>query len=180
MDPVRGAAVFPALRVYGASARAPVLGGLAHAETGYYDSRDDRDGTDPLTRNSEWRALAGFEREVVRNCTAAAQAYVERMRDHAAYRSGLPPGASPRDATRSVLSLRITWLLLQQNLRLGAIALWSPSDEDVHIRPQARYAVSDRLTIEGGATLSYGREAHTFYGQFEQNNVLYTSVRYGF
>ena len=49
------------LSVYGASVRAPLLGGIANVEAGYYDSRDDRDADDPMVRDSETRALVGFE-----------------------------------------------------------------------------------------------------------------------
>ena len=57
---------FPRLAVLGASARGALAGGVSSVELGYYDSKDDRSGSDPFVRNSELRLLVGYEREVAR------------------------------------------------------------------------------------------------------------------
>ncbi|MCK5351506.1 hypothetical protein KAJ77_02955, partial [bacterium] len=63
-DGFTGLFTFPRLTVLGASTRGPVSGGIGNAEVGHYDSRDDEDGSDPQVRNSEWRVLLGYEREL--------------------------------------------------------------------------------------------------------------------
>ena len=80
--PATGRATFPRLRSYGASLRRPMAGGIANIELGYYDSRDDRAGNDPFVANSEFRLLAGFERELAPNLTGAVQYYLEHMADN--------------------------------------------------------------------------------------------------
>ena len=68
---------------YGAPAFAGnLLGGIANIEGAYYDSRDDRDGTDPLIRNSEIRGLAGYERELVANFMLGLQYYLEWLQNY--------------------------------------------------------------------------------------------------
>ena len=102
------------------------------------------------------------------------------MDDYAAYRDSVADAIGRKDELRSVTTVRLTRLLLNQNLALSLVALYSPSDKDVHIRPKAHYAISDHLAVEAGAVLSYGTEDYTFYGQFEKNNSVYSSLRYSF
>ncbi|MCB0331832.1 MAG: hypothetical protein KDD70_19340, partial [Bdellovibrionales bacterium] len=81
-----GQATFPRLAVYGGSLRGPLLSGIANLEVGYYDSRDDRSGDNPLVRNSEFRALAGYERELMSNFTIGMKYYVEQLLDYGDFR----------------------------------------------------------------------------------------------
>ncbi len=57
-------AVFPRLGVYGASVRGTIGKAVVNAEAGYYDSRDDNNGSDPFINNGELRLLVGYEREL--------------------------------------------------------------------------------------------------------------------
>ena len=175
-----GRFTFPALSVYGASLRGPLLGGIAAVELGYYDSRDDNRGDDPLIRNSEWRVLAGYERELLPELTGAAQYYLEYMVDHSAYRASLPTGAFVKDEARHVITLRLTKLLMNQNLTLSIFNFYSPSDEDGYLRPKANYKLDDHWTLETGGNIFYGRRQATFFGQFEDNSNVYIAIRYGF
>ena len=179
-DAASGRFTFPALSVYGASLRGPLLGGIAAVELGYYDSRDDDHGDDPLIRNSEWRALVGYERELLPELTGAAQYYLEYMVDHDAYRASLPTGAFVKDEARHVITLRLTKLLLNQTFTLSIFHFYSPSDEDGYLRPKANYKLDDHWTLETGGNIFYGRRQATFFGQFEDNSNVYVAIRYGF
>src|SRR4030067_939680 len=44
---------YPELSVYVASLQGRMFDGVISLETGFYDSRQDRDGTDPMTPNSQ-------------------------------------------------------------------------------------------------------------------------------
>jgi hypothetical protein len=175
-----GRATFPRLRVVGASLRGPLGAGIANAELGHYDSRDDRDGGDPLVRNGELRLLLGYEQEIARDLTLGAQYYLERMLDHDSYLRTLPAGAAARDENRHVVTARLTWLTMSQNLVWSLFAFVSPSDADAYLRPGVTYKVSDALTAEVGANVFLGRDDHTFFAQFEGNTNLYLAARYGF
>ena len=165
--------------VDGASARTLLGGGIGNVEIGYYDSRDDPDGNDPFTRNSEFRLLAGFERDLGKNLTAGFQYYLEGMLDYDAYEQNLM-GGPKKDAYRHVLTLRLTKLLMNQNLRLSLFSYYSPSDNDAYLRPKAHYKISDVWAVEVGGNIFLGADEHTFFGQFQNNTNAYGGLRWGF
>lgn len=179
-DPDAGRATFPALNVAGGSARQPIWAGLGNVEVAYYDSRQDRSGTDPFTPNSEWRGLLGYERELVANLTLGLQYYVEWMQDYGDYEQTLPEGAQPLDEARHTLTLRLTRQLLNQNLVASLFLRYSPSDRDSYIRPVVTYKLSDAWQLTGGGNFFLGQEEYTFLGQFSNNSNVYGSARYSF
>ncbi len=117
-DPVSGEAVFPPLSVYGASVRSGVYKGIGNAEVGYYDSRGDRGGDDPFVKNSEFRALLGYEQELVKELTLGLQYYIEIMAEYDAYKRTLPAGSRSADENRHFFTVRLKKLIMGQNLIL--------------------------------------------------------------
>lgn len=180
LNPGSGHATFPGLRVWGASVRLPLGPGLFNSEIGYYDSREDDHGDNPLVRNSEWRALAGYEQELIPELTGGLQYYVERMQHHDAYLASLAQGVTPSDPLRQVLTLRLTHLLMQQRLKLSLFNFWSPSDDDGHLRINAHYAWSDHWSLDAGINHFYAHRPDTFFGQLEENSNAFVAARYGF
>lgn len=179
-DPTTMRPRHPKLAVYGASARGGLAGGVLSLEGGYYDSREDRDGDDPTTPNSQQRYLVGYERELVRDLQAGVQYYVEVTEDYDAYRATLPDGLRPRDEFRHVLTFRLTKLAMNQNLMLSCFLFWSPSDRDAYLRPYVEYKASDTWRYSVGANVFVGEDDASFFGQFEKNNNVYAAVRRSF
>ena len=179
-DMTTGKAIFPSLNVVGLSARGPLANGIGNVEAGYYDSEDDRDGDDPFVPNSEIRILAGYEQEVASDFTAGIQYYLEYMSDYDEFEGSLSPGTPVADEDRHVMTVRLTKLLMEQNLRLSLFTYYSPTDEDIYLRPKAHYKISDSWAIEGGGNIFVGDEDHTFFGQFEDNTNMYAAMRYSF
>lgn len=171
---------YPRLQVYGASLRTPLLGGIGNIETGYYHSSQADSGRDPLTRNSEYRLLLGFEREIGPELTAAFQYYLEWMMDYDDYEAVLPPGTPAKDEFRSLVTLRLTKLLMHQTLTLSVFAYYSPTDKDCYIRPKVQYKLTDQWLLESGGNIFLGSDNHTFFGQFEDNTNVYAGVRWSF
>ena len=180
-NPVSGQNTFPKLSVYGASARGALAGGIARLEGGYYDSRDDRDGTDPWVPNSQVRLLAGYEHEIVKNLTGSAQYYIEHMMDHDDYINTYAgsPGAEA-DENRHVVNLRLTQMLMNQNLILSLFTYWSPTDQDGYLRPSAAYKLSDHWKLEVRGNFFFSKNDHTFFGQFADDNNVALAARYSF
>ncbi len=172
-------AIFPDLNVYGASVRGAVGKGIGNLEFGYYESGDDESGTNGKINNSELRFLAGYTQEIGRDFTAALQYYVEHMLDYDAHRDSSPVGLD-KDRDRHLVTLRLTKLLMNQNLRLSLFSYFSPSDKDVYMRPNVHYKISDNFAAEAGANIFFGDYQSTFFGQFRNNTNIYTAVRYSF
>jgi hypothetical protein len=180
IDPETGEGTYPELRSAGGSLRTSLLGGIVHFEAGYFDSHQDADGDDPFIRNSEVRFLGGYERELAQNFTGGLQYYLEWMLDHSEYEASLSPEAARKDEYRHVITLRLTWLKMNQNLKISLFAYYSPSDEDAYLRPKVHYKVSDRWAVDAGGNIFMGKDEHTFFAQFKDNSNAYAGVRYSF
>ena len=178
MDPMTGKAVFPELSVYGASARRPLLDGIFNVEGGYYDSRSNRDGKDPFVRNSEVRALVGYERELAKELTLGVQYYVEFMRHHGLYETMQPLGDPVADRARQLATVRLTWLALNQSLRTSLFAYVSPTDRDAAFFPNVSYAIDDHWSARLGVNIFVGADRHTFFGQLQNNSNANGSLKY--
>lgn len=179
-DPVMARVFYPSLNVYGASLRGAWLGGVANVEVGYYDSRDDRDGTDATVENSTLRGMWGFDRQVWTDFQIGLQGYYERMRDHDSFRQGLAPGAFERDELVQLYTLRVTQLLDYQTLRLSGFVFASPTEEDYYVRASAGYKLSDPVELVLGTNVFGGSDGRTLFGQLDDNDNIYFRARYSF
>ena len=179
-DVAAGRPTHSRLAVAGASARGPILGGIANVEGAYRHARDDEDGSDPTVPNSQVRGLVGYEREVVARLTLGVQGYVEWTLDHDALRAAsLAPELDP-DEVRQVLTTRFTYLALRDDLVLSLFVFVSPGDEDAHLRPTVAYKLSDAIRLTAGANVMVGEAPHTFFGQLEDATNVYARARYSF
>jgi len=172
-------AIFPDLNVYGASFRGSVGKGIGNLEFGYYESDDDQSGKNGNINNSEMRFLVGYSQEIGRDLTAGLQYYIEHMLDYGQHRNSSPAGLS-RDRDRHLITIRLTKLLINQNLRCSLFTYFSPSDKDVYMRPNINYKVTDNLAVEAGANIFFGDYPSTFFGQFQNDSNVYTALRYSF
>lgn len=175
-----GNATFPRLAVYGASIRGAILKGIGNLEIAYYDSQEDKAGTVPNVNNSQFRFLAGYSQELFPNLTVGLQYNLEHNIHHEELINNLPPGAFPIDENRHVTTVRLTWLVMQQNVELSLFTFYSPSDGDAHLRPSALYKITDFWSAIMGANIFAGASEKTFFGQLKDNNNVYARVRYSF
>ena len=173
-----GAPRFPRLRSWGASVRTPFHKGLFNAEAALYDSRDDRDGDDPATPNSELKLLVGYEQELVRNFTAGTQLYAERIMHHDRLMANSPDPDRERDQWRTVATLRLTYRAMQDRLTSSLFMFVSPSDEDFYLRPSITWRRDDHWLVAAGLNLFGGNDEYTFFGQLEDNSNGWLRLRY--
>ena len=179
---------FARLAVYGASVRAPLGGGLINVEGAFYDSFDDRAGTDPTTPNSQFRGLAGYERELFPKFQMGLQYYLEYTLKYdeltaASGPDGVPGSYWPEylpNRFRHLITLRLTQLLVMDNLELSLFAFFSPDELDTYIRPRVTYKIIEPLAVVVGANLMFGRDDYTFFGQLKENTNVYARLRYSF
>ena len=168
------------LAVYGASVRAPLGGGLINVEGAFYDSFDDRAGIDPTTPNSQFRGLAGYERELFPKFQMGLQYYLEYTLNYdELITNSLWPDYEQHEF-RHLLTLRLTQFLVMDNLELSLFTFFSPDELDTYIRPRITYKIIEPLAIVVGANLMFGRYDYTFFGQLKENTNVYARLRYSF
>lgn len=170
----------PRLNVYGGSMQGAFLNGVLSVEGGYYDSRDDPQGTNSGIENSQIRFLAGYQRALGENLTLGLQYYRERILNYSEYVQNLPSTFPERKEWRHTLSLRLTQFLKYQTLRLSFFMFYSPNEKDYYINPEVRYDLGSGIWFAVGGIFLGGKDDHTFFGQFEKNDNVYFVLRYAF
>ncbi len=176
----QGNMTYPKLNSLGASLRTPMGKGLFNAEFAWYDSLEDRSGSDPLIPNAQQRWLIGYEQEMASNLTAGVQFYLERTLDYDRLIANSPYPQYETDEYRQLLSLRLTWQPGQKKLTGSLFTFWSPSDQDAYIKPSVTYRVDDQWSVATGANLFYGKQKHTFFSQHENNSNVWLRVRFSY
>jgi hypothetical protein len=169
----------PELSVYGASISGRAGNGVMSLEGAYYDSRQDREGTDFAVPNSQTRLLAGYQFQPVEDLSLSFQYYAEYMHDYDAYRAALPAGFAVDRRWSHTVTARVTQLYLHQTLRFSAYASYNASNGDYFVNPELRYSFTDRIWGAIGANL-FGGKAWGQFGQLAQDDNVYLQVRYEF
>lgn len=171
---------YPKLSVYGGSLQGRALDGVLSLEAGYYDSREDRDGTDPMTPNSQGRFLIGYQRQIWEDFTAGLQYYGEYMHDYSEYDDNLPAGFPQEKKFYDLTSARLTQFLIHQTLRLSFFAFYSPAYEDYMLNPEVKYNFTDSVWAAAGANVFGGGDEWDQFGSLDKNDNVYLQVRYEF
>jgi len=168
---------YPSLSIYGASLSGRVGAGVLNMEAAYYDSREDRAGSDFAVPNSQTRLLAGYQIQPVEDVSLGFQYYAEVMHDYDAYLATLPTGFPVDKRWNHTVTVRLTQFFLHQTLRLSAYA--SYNDGDHFVNPELRYSFTDKVWGAIGANLFGGRASGQF-GQFARDDNVYLQARYEF
>ncbi len=171
---------FAPMSAFGASLRRPAGPGLFNAEISYYDSRDDRDGSNPLVPNSQLRLLAGFEWEARTNFTIGLQYYVEWTLDHDELLANSFATEFEPDERRHLITNRLTWRAGMDKYTTSLFTFYSPSDNDFYLRPQFAYRHSDQWSLSIGGNVFGGEEQQTFFKQLQDASNLYLRLRFNY
>jgi hypothetical protein len=171
---------YPELSVFGMSAQGNGFGGLLSLEGGYYDSRDDRRGTNPLVSNSQFRFLVGYQRQLSENVNLGLQYYTEIMADHEAYLDSLPEGSPEQEEYRDTVTLRLERFLKYHTWKITFFGFFSPAERDYLLQPSIFHKFSDEFALTFGANIFGGEEKTSFLGQFDRNDNVYLSARFDF
>lgn len=171
---------YPELSVYGASLQGRSLDGVISLEGGFYDSRQDRNGTDPMVPNQSTRFLIGYQRQMWEDFTLGLQYYGEYMHDYSEYEKNLPTGFPKEEKLHDFITIRLTQFLMHQNLRLSFFSFYSPSDKDYMLNPEVKYNFSDHIWAAVGANIFGGGREWSQFGSLDRNDNLYMQVRYEF
>ncbi len=173
-------AYFPAKGVWGASYQGSLGKGLINLEAGYHQALDDRQGTNPRVPNSQWRFMAGYQRELRKKLNWGLQYYLEHTLDHKQLIMQSPfPDAEP-EQNRHVITNRFTYQALQDKLTWSLFVFYSPTDEDSYWRPSVNYRHNDQWQFTVGGHIFTGQKEHTFFGQFEDSSSVFSRIRHQF
>ncbi|MCL5773243.1 MAG: hypothetical protein M1536_02550 [Firmicutes bacterium] len=171
---------YPRLAIYGFSAQGPGLGGIFSFEGGYYDSLNDRAGSNPTIENSSLKFLAGYQKPLTEDLNIGVQYYAESMSNYDSYLRNLPAGFPQQDQFNQWITLRLTQFLKHQTLRLSLFGFYSPNSNDSLLIPEMKYNVNDRLEFTMGFNIFGGNKDYTLFGQLEKNDNIYMNIRYNF
>ena len=180
VTPTKLTLFYPELSVYGASVQGRALDGVLSLEAGYYDSRQDRQGADPMIPNSQMRYLIGYQRQLWEDFTLGLQYYGEYMQDYSAYIQTLPSGLPQERRLHQLASVRLTQFMIHQTLRLSFFAFYGLSDRDYLLNPEIKYNMTDSVWIALGGNVFGGGKLWGRFGQFAKNDNMYLQVRYEF
>ncbi|PIV88206.1 MAG: hypothetical protein COW48_07265 [Hydrogenophilales bacterium CG17_big_fil_post_rev_8_21_14_2_50_63_12] len=170
---------YPELSIYGASLSGRAGEGVLSLEAAYYDSRQDRAGSDFTVPNSQTRLLAAWQTQPWEDFTLNLQYYAEHMHDYAAYRAALPAGFPVEARWSPTLGFRATQFFLHQTLRLSVYASQNTSNGDTFLNPELRYSFNDHVWGAVGANL-YGGDPWGPFGQLARDDNAYLQLRYEF
>ncbi|HAM50967.1 MAG TPA: hypothetical protein DCP92_09875 [Nitrospiraceae bacterium] len=171
---------YPKLSEYGASLQGRALDGVLSLEAGYYDSGENRSGTNPIIPNSQTRFLIGYQRQIWEDFTIEVQYYGEYMLNYSNYVNNLPQGFPEERQLRELATVRLTQFLMNQTLKLSFFAFYSPSDGDSMLNPEIKYNFSDHVWAALGANIFGGGNRATQFGQLRKDDNTYVQVRYEF
>jgi len=171
---------YPRLNVYGASLQGSTLDGVVSLETGYYESREDRNGNDPMIPNSQMEFLIGYQRQLWEDFTIGLQYYFEYMLKYYAYVNHLPARFPKDPKYYDLTSIRLTQLLVHQTLKLSFFAFYSPSTGDYFLDPEIMYNFTDHVWAVVGVNIFDGGKPWAQFGQLDKDDNIYLQVRYEF
>ena len=162
---------YPELSVYGASARGGLVGGVLWLEGGYYDSRQNRDGSTAGIVPSSFRVLGGYERQIVGGVTGTLQYFGDYLRHDSEQRS----------RNSHLLTARLEKMLRYDTVRLSLFSYWWPEDGDAYVRAFTRYSVSDDASVVLGINWFYrGTGEPTLISDLDEDDNVYLRLRYSF
>jgi hypothetical protein len=180
LAPTKLTLFYPELSVYGASLQGSALDGVLSLEGGYYDSREDRKGADPMIPNSQAKYLIGYQGQLWEDFTYGVQYYGEYMQDYSAYVQNQPPGFPLQKRAYQLASLRLTQFMVHQTLRLSFFAFYGLSDGDYMLIPEVKYNLTDAVWLAVGGNIFGGDKEWSQFGQLAKNDNVYTQLRYEF
>jgi hypothetical protein len=173
---------YPELSVIGASLEGQVGPGIFSAEVGYYDSREDRSGTNPLIENSMFKYLVGYRKDINAHLSAGIQWYREIMEDYDAYRASVGFNPYSKKKNQDTFTLRLTYKAQQDTLWISLFSYVRPQDKDSFTRLDISKRLDNHFSISGGVSLFTGTDFYEDreFGMQRYEDNVYLRLRYNF
>lgn len=191
---------YPELNVYGLSAEGQMGPGIYSFETGYYDSREDRDGDNPYIENSFWKVLVGYKLDLSAHLTVGAQWYSELMEKYEEYENALADmlaynysetkeQAKERDTykyrkekVQNTYTLRLTYKTLQERLWINFFGYHRPQDHDAFYKLDTSYQMDNNIYLIAGVNIFEGSNNYISrdFGMLKNDDNAFVRLKYTF
>ena len=180
-NPITMKNIYPKMNATGASIRNQLLGGIANAEVAYWHFLDNDHGKNAFVPADQFKLLFGYDHEIIPNLTASTQLLLERTLNYQTVKQAKERlSLHMLDKWHKTLTLRLTYLALQQKLTLSVFNFYSPDSKDFYIRPKVSYRYNDNMFYEIGANMFGGKNIYTQWGQFKEDSNIYIRFKYNF
>ncbi len=126
--------------------------------------------TSTITKTTTWNAALGLDYNK-NNWRISPQIFVRHLQDW--------DTTVLEEQDSGFLSLMLSTDYLNDKLKPEIIVLFNWADDSAMVRPKVSYEFSDAMTVRLGGDLFMG-QATTFFGQFDNNDRVYTEIAYSF
>jgi hypothetical protein len=175
--------------VLGADATTTVGRFGLRAEGAYTFTEDDA-GTDPFTRNPFAFIVIGGDRTFIGRFNVNLQYLVRVLTDFASIDGSSDAAVAALAEQQAILSsqtrrvqhgatIRASYKWLHETLDTEWAAVAYAGPRAIALRPKATYAVTDRVSVAGGAEVFRG-EKNSLFRMLRRNSATYVEARWGF
>lgn len=191
---------YPKLNVYGLSAEGQLGPGIYSFETGYYDSREDRNGDNPFIENPFWKILTGYKMDVDAHLTIGVQWYAEIMEKYSSYEKSIismlkhfhsitGEQAKNQDAYKyrkkhlqNTYTLRLTYKTMQERLWINFFGYHRPQDHDAFYKLDTNYQLDNNIYVIAGLNIFEGSDNYKSrdFGMLKKDDNAFIRLKYTF
>jgi hypothetical protein len=196
---------YPELTVSGASVEGQLGPGIVSLETGYYDSREDRDGDNPLIENSKWKYLLGYRMDFTANVGFGLQMYGEKMEKYDEYEKSLismiqaqaaqeggqinesqaeeqDPYRYRKEEFHYTYTVRMTFKARQDTLQLSLFSYQRPQDKDSFTKIEIGKRLDNHIEFAIGVNVFSGEDHYEDreFGMLRYDDNAFARLKYYF
>jgi hypothetical protein len=173
---------YPKLSVVGASSEGQIGPGIFTAEVGYYHSREDKDGDNPLIENSSFKYLVGYRMDLSAKLSVGMQFYQERMMDYDAYESSMIMNPYRKKEAHNTYTLRLTYKAQQETLWASVFTYYRPQDNDSFTRIDITKRLDNNFSVTLGAAIFTGKDHYEDreFGMLRHDDNIFVRLKYNF
>lgn len=180
-------AYHPELTVIGISDEGQWGPGIFSFEAGYYDSKEDSDGSNYLIENSKAKFLFGYRQDLTASFSYGVQWYQEQMMDYEEYEQSVQTNNSAAYAYRkkerhNTLTLRLTYKAQQETLWFSFFTYQRPEDKDSFTKFEVSKKFTDNLKVTAGVNVFTGKDNYLDreFGMLRDNDNAFVRMNYSY
>ncbi len=173
---------YPGLTAVGASTEGQIGPGIFSAEVGYYDSREDRDGVNPLIENSMFKWLVGYRMDLSAHLGFGLQWYQERMMKYGEYEQSMGMSPYRKKGAHNTFTMRLTYKAMQETLWVSVFSYYRPQDKDSFTRLDITKRLGNHFSVTAGAAIFTGEQYYEDreFGMLRHDDNVYVRFKYNF